>query len=117
MKYALLRDDELQPGELRTAELGAVEVVVLRTPAGEYRVLRDRCPHYGVKLSGGRVREWIAAAGIGGYQIAPGRFVVECPWHGYEFDVDDGHCPADPEHLRVRSYPVTVTDGIVYAER
>jgi 3-phenylpropionate/trans-cinnamate dioxygenase ferredoxin subunit len=46
-----------------------------------------------------------------------GDYVLRCPWHGYEFEVGSGTCPADPENLRVRSFPVSVEAGIVIIER
>lgn len=44
-------------------------------------------------------------------------YVLICPWHGYEFKVDDGRCPADPKHVRVRAYNVYVENDVVVLER
>jgi 3-phenylpropionate/trans-cinnamate dioxygenase ferredoxin subunit len=54
---------------------------------------------------------------VGEYQEARGLYVVRCPWHGYEFEVTSGRCPADPEHERVRVYSVLVEDGTIVVER
>jgi 3-phenylpropionate/trans-cinnamate dioxygenase ferredoxin subunit len=52
---------------------------------------------------------------------APGRVrfdgsqaFVQCPWHGWEFDIRTGQSYADPARTRVRSYPVDVRspDGL-----
>lgn len=117
MKHAVMAADELEPGALRAVDVEGIKIVLLRTSSGDYRALRDRCPHYGVPLSQGRVREYLEDAGIGSYRVVDGKFVIECPWHGYEFDTDNGRCPADPDRLRVRSYEVKVEDGVVYVER
>jgi 3-phenylpropionate/trans-cinnamate dioxygenase ferredoxin subunit len=39
---------------------------------------------------------------------------VQCPWHGWEFDIRTGQSYADPARMRVRSYQVDVrsTDGL-----
>lgn len=117
MRHAVMATDELAPGSVRAARVAGVQILIVRTAAGEYRALRDRCPHYGVALSLGRLREYVEDAGVGAYRVVTDRYVIECPWHGYEFDVDDGRCPADPMRMRVRAYPVTIEDGVVYVER
>jgi nitrite reductase/ring-hydroxylating ferredoxin subunit len=117
MKHAVMSEGELGPGEMRAVEVDGIEIVVVRTPGGTYRALRDRCPHYGATLSHGDLQPYTEEAGVGAYHVVADRFVIECPWHGYEFDVDDGRCPADPTRLRVRSYDVAVEDGVVYVER
>ena len=38
-----------------------------------------------------------------------------CPWHGWEFDIATGVVPAFPER-RVKTWPVTVVDGVVVVE-
>jgi 3-phenylpropionate/trans-cinnamate dioxygenase ferredoxin subunit len=53
---------------------------------------------------------------VGQRELAPD-LVLRCPWHGYEFDVDTGVCPADPKNVRVKSYPVVIEDGKVTIER
>ena len=49
--------------------------------------------------------------------LARTSYVVRCPWHGYEFDVETGHSIADPRRARVRAYAVTIADGVVFIER
>jgi nitrite reductase (NADH) small subunit len=107
---------ELGPGEVREATLDGIAVVVVRTAAGELRALRDICPHQGARLSKGRLEAAVDGPGVGVYELSDDRVILRCPWHGYEFDVETGRCLAD-EGSRVRTYPVTVEDGIVVVER
>ena len=53
---------------------------------------------------------------VGVYQTSEDREVLLCPWHGYEFDVDTGRCPADPMRMRASSYDVFVEGGKVFLE-
>ena len=39
--------------------------------------------------------------------------ILQCPWHGYEFDIETGKTIYDPDDLRVKVYPVSVEDGKV----
>jgi nitrite reductase/ring-hydroxylating ferredoxin subunit len=117
MKHAVCNLDEIQPGQLRAVDVGGLAVVVARTPRGNVHVLRDRCSHEGARLSNGRLLEKVDGDRIGAYVLAEDEFVVRCPWHGYEFDVETGHCLADARRARVRSYDVTVEDGVIFIER
>lgn len=117
MKHPVCRLDELPPGTLRPVEVAGVSVVVARTPAGDVHVLRDRCSHEGARLSHGRLLQKVRGDAVGAYVLAEGEYVVRCPWHGYEFDLETGLCIADARRDRVRAYDVTIDDGVVFIER
>lgn len=116
MRYELFAADELQPGEMRPARAGSVDVVVIRAFDGSFHALRDRCSHQGAALSGGLLQEMIVGDDIGGIGLSD-KMIVRCPWHGLEFDVCSGRCPADPNGERVRSYSVDVEGDVVVLER
>ncbi len=79
-----------------------------RDEAGEIFALRDICPHRAAPLSAGCLKSG----------------TVECPYHGWRFDVRDGHCteiPAlvdgssvQPEKILVKTYPVRETGALVW---
>jgi phenylpropionate dioxygenase-like ring-hydroxylating dioxygenase large terminal subunit len=83
------------------------EDLVLFKYNNRYGLLDRHCPHRGADLAYGRLED-------GG---------LRCSFHGWLFDTG-GKClatPAEPEgsrlheHIRQRSYPVTVKSGIVFA--
>jgi nitrite reductase/ring-hydroxylating ferredoxin subunit len=115
-KHALFPSAEFGPGEVREATLDGIAVVVVRTAAGELRALRDICPHQGARLSKGRLEAAVDGPRVGVYELSADRVILRCPWHGYEFDVETGRCLADAGS-RVRTYPVTVEDGVIVVER
>jgi 3-phenylpropionate/trans-cinnamate dioxygenase ferredoxin subunit len=107
MRYIVCNKDEVQPGEMRSVLLGGqVRIVVIRDRAGNFHALRDACSHQGAPLSAGRLEALVTD----GYEPAPSHDVVRCPWHGFEFDVATGRCPADPTKVRVKAYQVEL-DG------
>ena len=67
--------------------LAGVPIVLFRDGRGAVGALVDRCPHRGVALSLGRVAE---------------DGCLECPFHGWRFDVDGANCrvPLNPEARR-----------------
>jgi nitrite reductase/ring-hydroxylating ferredoxin subunit len=111
VRHKLIRADELQPGSLQSVAVGGQQIVVIRTDDGELFALRDLCPHRGARLSHGYVGSMMGAATIGEYKLES-TLVLRCPWHGYEFDLASGRCPADPRR-RVRSYKVEVEEGFL----
>ena len=95
--YPILQTEELPPERpIQRTALGE-DIAVWRDAAGRPQVVRDRCPHRGVRLSRGRVLE--------GH--------LQCAFHGLRFD-GTGRCtliPWEPDtgrlrdEVRVDSYP------------
>jgi nitrite reductase/ring-hydroxylating ferredoxin subunit len=59
-----------------------LEVVVLVSPDGSFRVFQDICPHMGGPLSQG----WYKSS----------ERTIQCPWHGYVYDVDSRELKENP---------------------
>ncbi|MEA2682287.1 MAG: hypothetical protein QOK05_615 [Chloroflexota bacterium] len=117
MKHEVCKLDELPVGQMRSVMIDNVAVVVVHAPDGRLRALRDTCSHFGAQLSRGTLRQMVVGDTHGSYALSADTFVLQCPWHGYEYNIDNGQCPADPEHARVKSYQVTVQDGAVLVDR
>jgi nitrite reductase/ring-hydroxylating ferredoxin subunit len=112
MAHVLFPLSDLAPGELKAVEVGRLKIVVARMPDGTVRALRDRCSHMGAKLSHGRLVRHTDGDEVGEVHLMD-TYVLQCPWHGFQFDVDTGRCVADPDGERVRSYEIRVEDGQV----
>lgn len=94
-----------------------VEVDELPTPLAVFRLddgfyaLPDSCPHKGAPLSrAGTEPKDADDRGTRG-KLDSELATVSCPWHGLEFDLETGDCPAT--RYRVRSFDVFETDGDV----
>ena len=88
------RADELQPGQMKLVHAGTRRVVLART-AGEqpgWAAFDDRCTHRGGTLADG-----VLACDI-----------VQCPWHGSQFDVRSGEVRAGPAQEGIGVYRVEV---------
>lgn len=117
MRHKLFPADELAAGAVRSVRVGPVDVAVLKTPDGRIFALRDQCSHFGAPLSKGRLTALVVADDSTRYNRDYARWTLRCPWHGFEFDVESGICPADPVKSRVRTYPVSIEDGFIVVER
>ncbi len=103
-------------GDPRRVELDGRALVVVRNGDDVY-ALRDTCAHQGARLSNGRVTgitQATAADRQGSYERT-GEFLT-CPWHGWTYELCTGRAIVDPEHRRVRSYPVSVQNDRVIVD-
>ena len=109
--YFVTASRDLKAGDQRREIILGEPVLIGRTAEGKAFALRDICPHRLVPLSAGRQLE------------TDGEPTVECPYHGWRFGTD-GVCkhmpsliegdPYDPSKVKVRTYPVHETNGMVF---
>lgn len=109
---------DLPPGGVRIAEVAGRSIGVFNVE-GDLYALRNVCPHHGAPLCAGRVTGTMRSPAPEQYRYddgVPDR-VLRCPWHGYEFRLEDGRSLTAPDRLRARTYEVAAEDGevVVYA--
>jgi uncharacterized membrane protein/nitrite reductase/ring-hydroxylating ferredoxin subunit len=90
------RSDELEVDQMKLLRLDGRRLVLARTKDG-YVVFDDRCTHKGGSLAGGVM--------IGG--------VVQCPWHGSQFDCRSGAVKAGPAKEAIDTHRVREKEGKV----
>lgn len=78
---------------------------------GEFYGLFNRCPHRGGPMCEGQLVEELSSDRPGQYRRDGCRVFLECPWHGWEFDVRTGQSYVDPRRTRLRPYAVEVEHG------
>jgi nitrite reductase/ring-hydroxylating ferredoxin subunit len=86
------------PGRVATVELPESQELALYNVNGEFYATQNFCPHKGAPLAEGRLCEHI----------------IECEWHGWQFDVRTGECFTAGESLEC--YRVIVEDGMIKVE-
>lgn len=117
MKHDVMAVADIAVGQVAEVNVGGTSIALVRLSETEFRALRDRCPHQGARLSAGRVTPFVTGEHTGVYEIDTARLVLRCPWHGYEFELETGHCPVDAATTRVKTYAVMVEGGRVLVER
>lgn len=89
--------DELAVNQMLLVHTGGKRIVVGRTEEG-WVAFDDRCTHRGGSLADGAL--------ICG--------VVQCPWHGSQFDASTGAVKAGPAKEPIRAYRVREEGGKIY---
>jgi nitrite reductase/ring-hydroxylating ferredoxin subunit/uncharacterized membrane protein len=90
------RSDELEPDQMKLLHVDGRRIVLARTVDG-YVAFDDHCTHKGGSLAGGVM--------IGG--------VVQCPWHGSQFECRTGAVKAGPAREPITAYRVVEANGEV----
>jgi nitrite reductase/ring-hydroxylating ferredoxin subunit len=109
---------EFTEGDCRVIAVGDVEVGVFRL-GKKLVAYRNECPHYGGPVCQGRIFDQTEEI-LGpdktsrGLKFSGTRNIV-CPWHGYEFNIETGCHPGDPQ-VRLQSIPVSIRDSRVFLQ-
>jgi phenylpropionate dioxygenase-like ring-hydroxylating dioxygenase large terminal subunit len=104
--YVILASNEVKKNQILGVKRLGENIVVWRDSEGKPGAARDKCPHRGIKLSLGKIKD----------------NHLQCPFHGFEYDAT-GRCkliPANgksavvPDHIRAAAYPVSEQNGFIY---
>jgi 3-phenylpropionate/trans-cinnamate dioxygenase ferredoxin subunit len=106
-RYNVGRTSDIPDGGRRLVDIGGRSIGVFNV-GGRFFALRNRCAHQGGPLCRGRVFPRLDSERPGEYDYEDGSYLLECPWHGWEFDMSTGQSWFDPARTRVRRYPVSV---------
>ena len=101
-------------GKMHIVQAGGFEIGVVRHDDNSFHAIRNRCPHKGAPLCQGSFGGTMLPSAPNQLHYGLDQTVVRCPWHGYEFDLATGQGLFSNETMRVRTFPVTVRDGIAY---
>ncbi|HEY1368154.1 MAG TPA: Rieske (2Fe-2S) protein [Gaiellaceae bacterium] len=107
--------DDLEPGRVVEVPIGRGRTAGVVRVGDSVRVFSSICPHHGGPLARGLVRDALTADCPGAPAIEPDRFVLMCPWHNWEFDLDTGQALFD-RSTRMKLYESAVVDGRVVAQ-
>lgn len=83
---------------------------------GEVVAWRNRCPHMAAPVCRGAVTGTRLPSAVYRYELGRDGEILQCPWHGWEFDLHSGEHLAAGSAARLRGYPVEVLDGVVHLQ-
>lgn len=104
-------------------EVGAHVVTVDGTEIGLFKV-RDRfvawrnsCPHFAAPVCMGKVAGTMLPSDVYEYEFGREGEILQCPWHGWEFDLLSGHHLVEHSAARLRQYRLEVRGEDVFLVR
>ena len=99
-RVAIAATDGWRDDEIRRVELAGRAPIAIYKVAGQFYATDDTCTHGEASLADGFLDD----------------FCVVCPFHAGSFDIRTGAPTSSPCHDPLESYPVSVTDGVVFLE-
>lgn len=104
-EYTVASADEIPEGEGKIVEVDGLSVAIFNVE-GEFYGVSNRCIHKGGPLGEGFLHSELPV-------VDADRKSVHCPWHFWEFDLETGKNPVNPE-ASIRSFDVSVSgDDVV----
>lgn len=108
-RYEVCPAEELRPGERKIVEPdGLPHSIGVFNVDGEYHAIANVCPHQLAPLCEGRITGEMTSDGVGNFRPTRDGEVIQCPWHGWKFDITDGTSLFNPHEVRTRTYDTAV---------
>src|SRR3954463_1739328 len=114
-RHVVCRVEELPPGGRKIVEVRGRTVGVFNVN-GTYYALLNRCPHRNAPLCKGTITGLVEGPEPYKIELSREGEVLRCPWHGWEFDITNGHSVFNPHRIRAKSYDVTVEPSAAAAQ-
>ncbi|MEA2574230.1 MAG: nitrite reductase small subunit, partial [Chloroflexia bacterium] len=87
---------DIAPGTCMLGKVGGDEIAIFNVD-GQFYATQNKCTHAGGPLCEG---------GLWGD-------IIQCPWHGSEFNVRTGEVISGPARVPIKTYKVTVEGGLI----
>lgn len=107
-------NERFKEGEFVIINAGKHSVGIIRLRGGELKAVRNRCPHKSAPICRGIVGGTWPPSQPGELRFDRDGEVLVCPWHGFEYDLQDGREMYRDMPTRLRFFAVAVRDGTVY---
>ena len=104
------RLSEFPPGTRKIVTVGGRSIGVFNI-GGQFFALRNQCPHQGAPLCRGRVKGTTIPGKPYEYVYGRDQEIIQCPWHGWEFEIATGQSYCDPKTMQARQFAVEVAPG------
>ena len=117
MKHPVGAVEDFPSGTINVVKIGSRSIGIINNGEKLYAVL-NVCPHELAPICNkAHVTGTMLPSETGTVEYGLHNRILRCPWHGYEFDLEDeGRTVFTTFKARVRMFPVTVEDGSVLVE-
>jgi nitrite reductase/ring-hydroxylating ferredoxin subunit len=103
---------DIPDGGSLLVRVGTLEIGLFRV-GDTVRAWRNFCPHMAAPVCRGAVTGTLVASEVYEYRTGRDGEILQCPWHGWEFDLVTGQHLAPGSRARLRGYPTEVVAGVV----
>ena len=97
--------DDFPVGKFKIVTIEGREIGIARLANGEFRAVRNHCPHKGAPVCKGFISGTALPSAPGELVYGHDGEVLVCPWHGYEFDLNTGIQMYQGDASKLLMYP------------
>lgn len=83
---------------------------------GKIYAVRNVCPHKRAPICRGTLRGTMLPSAPSTFEFGLEGQILQCPWHGWEFDLETGTTVCENSGKKLTFYPLTVKERSVYVE-
>jgi nitrite reductase (NADH) small subunit len=105
---------ELEEAKAKIVSIRGRSIGIVKSQ-GKIYAIRNVCPHKGAPVCRGQIRGTFLASRPDEFVFGLDGQVLQCPWHGWEFNLETGAQMCGTEDKLI-TYPVTVQDQSVYLD-
>ena len=105
MKHIVAKVGEVEAGQCKLVTIDNKEIGVFLVE-GEYRAYRNVCPHAGAPLCPGYSAKSELPEGVHRFNSGSGANSIQCPWHGWEFNLATGQ--HETSRMELKAFEVAV---------
>ena len=112
-RHRVAHADEIPDRGGLVVDVGGIEIGIFRV--GERVVAwRNVCPHMAAPVCRGTVAGTTLPSAVYEYDYGRDGEILQCPWHGWEFDLLTGRHLVEGSRAHLREYPVEIDGDHVY---
>ena len=111
--HYICKVDELLEDKPKIIEIDGKSIGIIHKN-GKYYAIRNECPHRLSPLCKGTLGGTMLPSNPQEYKYGMDGQVIQCPWHGWEFDLETGKALFETSKLRVTTYPVELKNDEIY---
>ena len=113
-RHHVARAEDLPPGEYKLIQAGKREIGVFNIN-GKFKAVLNICPHELAPVCKGKVRgTTLPSKPNEPYRWSLEGEVLLCPWHGWEFNLNDGKSLHEPKRCHLKNFETIIEEGTVY---
>lgn len=112
-RHHVARLSSLPAGGHIDVDINGMEVGLYRI-GDEIRAWRNFCPHQGAPVCRGTISGTNLASGVYEYKYGREGEILQCPWHGWEFDLLTGRHLVEQSKATLRGFHVEVEDDNIF---
>ncbi len=100
-------------GAFKIIDIEGREIGITQLKNGEFRAVRNVCPHKGAPVCKGTIGGTALPSKVGELIYGRDGEVLACPWHGFEFDLNTGVEMFQANPAKLLMFPARVENGNV----